>query len=333
MSDIGDLLNTAIADAGGYREGPAAVPFSEIPAIGPEDLWPGVIPLRQVTMIAAPGKTGKGLVIAAIAGLVSSGRPWPGETASRDPGSVIIVAPEDDPNEDLAWRLRAAGANLELVRDLTITPNGLPFMLPDSVPLLRQAIREISDTGPPVRLIALDPLLAMSSGTLSTARGARAVTTPLQDIARESGAAVLLSNHTVKDDQTIAGSKSLTDACRVVWILERLPDAARDNPRRILRLWASNRDMREMVPVLIEGAGTDAHVIFAHRESRIPGSRAAKLRLVPEQQEAPEQPEPQREPSAPPGKAPARLQSNKPGPPVGGSESPLAVWRRRQEGR
>lgn len=294
MSLLSDAIEAAEANAG-----KVSVPYSQIPAVPPEDLWPGVVPLRQVTMLAAPGKTGKGLVIAAAAGIVTSGAPWPGDPPGlrREPGSVIIVAPEDDPNEDMAWRLRAAGANLSLVRDLTVLPDGSPFFLPDRKDELRQAVAEAAENGPPARLIALDPVLAMASGTLSSARGARAFTGPLQDIARETGAAVMLTNHTTKDDQTIAGSKSLTDACRVVWLLSRVT-ADQNDRRRAMVLWASNRMMREHVPVLITGNGTDVRAVFAEGDAP-PGSRASKLRLVPSK-------------------------------PVGGKNSPLSRW---QEGR
>lgn len=253
------------------------VPFSQIPAIPATSLWPGVIPNRTPVLLVAPGGTGKGLVIARIAALTTTGEPFPGQVQGREPGSAIVVAPEDDANEDMSFRLRAAGADLSLVRDLTVLPNGSPFTLPGNIPELAQAITEVNDEGgPPVRLVALDPLLAMSENGLSSMRAARGVIYPLQEVARSYGGAMILSHHTTKDESVIAGSKTLTDAARMVWLIKRAPD---DPDARIMTEWKSNRRTAGTVRYRIEGDGEDVRAVFTGPESAVAGSRAARLRL------------------------------------------------------
>lgn len=253
------------------------VPFSKIPAIPATSLWPGVIPNRTPVLIVAPGGTGKGLLIAAITAMTTTGAPFPGQAQGREPGSAIVVAPEDDANEDMAFRLRAAGADLNLVRDLTVLPDGAPFLLPSNIPELAQAITEVNDEGgPPVRLIALDPLLAMSENGLSSQRAAREIINPLQEVARDYGGAMILSHHTAKDENVIAGSKVLTDSTRLVWLIKRAPD---DPDARIMTEWKSNRQTAGTVRYRIEGDGEDVRAVFTGPETAVAGSRAARLRL------------------------------------------------------
>jgi RecA-family ATPase len=251
------------------------VPFSEIPAIPATELWPGVIPNRTPVFLVAPGGTGKGLAIAAITALVTTGRPFPGEDRGREPGQVIIAAPEDDPNEDMAFRLRAAGADLSLVRDLTMLPDGSQFLLPGNVPDLQRAITEAEASGPPVKLVALDPLAAMAENGLGSVRNARDIIGPLQDTCRDYGGAMILSHHTTKDGKVVAGSKALTDSARLVWMIAVAPD---DADARVMTPWKSNRAATEKVRYRIEGDGESVRAVFAGQGTS-PSGRSARLRL------------------------------------------------------
>lgn len=266
-------------------QGNLSIPFSEIPAIPATSLWPGVVPNRTPVLFVAPGGTGKGLVIAKIAAMTSTGEAFPGQLQPREPGQVILVAPEDDANEDMSFRLRAAGANLSLIRNLTVLPDGSPFQLPSNIPELRKAIAEANkardeETGeplPPVKLIALDPLLAICENGLASPKAAKAVIWPLQDVAQDYGGAMILSHHTTKNKEVVAGSKVLTDAARMVWMIKVAPD---DENARLMTPWKSNRRTDGAVRYQIVGDGEDVRAVFTGPETAIPGSRAAKLRLT-----------------------------------------------------
>ena len=280
MSDLpGDLSEWEETEEPDTYDGAAlTVPYDKIPPIPATDLWPGVVPNRTPVYFIAPGGTGKGLVIAKITAMVTTGESFPGQRQPRQPGTVITIAPEDEPKQDMAFRLRAAGADLALVRDLTVLPDGSPFLLPGNIRELQQAIAEINaEGGPPVQLITLDPLLALCENGLNTVKAARAVTGPLQDMTKEYGGAMILSHHTTKSRDTVAGSKSLTDAARLVWMISRAPD---DPDVREMNVWKTNRKTADGIRYRIEGDGENVHAVFTRADTAVAGSRAARLRLA-----------------------------------------------------
>lgn len=211
--------------------------YEKLPRI---PLWLKHLYRGTVTLIAGAGGCGKGLTAIHCAATVVKGGLFPGETEQttrdRSPGSVIIVAPEDDPNEDIAWRLGAAldgqgltEDELKRVYDMTETEDGEPFDLNnggvESIARLRKAIDALADTEYPVRLVIIDPLLAVCD-TLSTNRQARKSMRPLMKLAKETGVAVLVTHHTVKDGK-IASSKGLIDVLRLVFTAK--PDPMEDD--------------------------------------------------------------------------------------------------------
>jgi hypothetical protein len=249
-----------------------AVPFSVIPAQPVEPLWPGWVARRHVTMVAAPGGTSKGLWTIDVAARVTTGRPWPGEpyTATRPPEAAIIVAPEDDANEAVAWRLKAAGANPALVFNLTTFADGSPFTLPDSVPDLYAAIAEVEKaTGVKVALVIIDPLLAVVDRSLASNTAARKVIAPLQQLAHQTGAAVILTHHTVKSG-SVAGSKGLTDAVRHLLLITK---PGKDSPFRDLAVDKSNMGAHIKLRYAVLEDGTNSRVAYPVESSQLPESR------------------------------------------------------------
>lgn len=219
--------------------------YRDIPQLPRIPLWDKHLYRGTVTLNAGEGGSGKGLVGVHAAAVVTRGGLFPGEdphtTRDRTPGSVLGVWPEDDPNEDMAYRLPAAlageGADVNLVYDMTETDDGEPFDLnnggEDSVARLRGQIEALQNcdgkAAPltcacgekhkfpqrPVLLVIIDPLLAVAD-TVSTNRQARRTMRPLMRMAKETGVAVLVNHHTVKDGK-IASSKGLTDVLRLVF--------------------------------------------------------------------------------------------------------------------
>jgi hypothetical protein len=198
------------------------VSYAEIDALETEWLWEGRIPRGEVTLIAGAGAVGKGQLLCDLTSRVSNGWPMPlsaPDSEAAAPASVIMVTPEDDPEETMAWRLRAAGANLAKVFDLTYLEGGTPFELPAAVAPLRALIDELGD----VRLVVIDPLMAAVSRSISTNLAARRVMAPLMRMAKETGVAVVMVHHTVKSGQ-IAGSKGLTDVLRYAYTVRKDPE-------------------------------------------------------------------------------------------------------------
>lgn len=207
--------------------------YEYIPKLPRVALWPLHLYRGTVTMIAGAGGTGKGLMGIHAAAVVTRGGLFPGEPEDtkrdRSPGSVLGVWPEDDPNEDIAWRLESAldgeGADKTLIYDMTETADGEPFSLNDggneSVARLRAKIDELAGGNHPVKLVIIDPLLAVAD-TVNTNRQARKTLRPLMKMAKETGVAILVTHHTVKDGK-IASSKGLTDTLRLVFTTRHDP--------------------------------------------------------------------------------------------------------------
>jgi len=239
--------------------------YADIPALETIWLWAGRIPRGEVTLIAGEGGVGKGLLLVDLAARVSTGRPMPGTTpdgadsAGDGPGSVILITPEDDPSEAVAWRLRAAGANLTKIHDMTLLPGGGQFTLPADTGQLRHLVDTLGD----VRLIIIDPLMACVDRPVATNLGARRVMAPLQRLARDAGVAAVVSHHLVKSG-VIAGSRGLTDAARIVHRVTRDPE----NPQiRVLEVVKTNITGESAgARYTITGTGTDAKVTWVTRE-------------------------------------------------------------------
>lgn len=238
-----------------------AVPFNLIPAQAVWWLWKGLIPFRHVTLFVAPGKTGKGTTLADIAARVTLGRAMPGDEDKRDPMNVIIIAPEDDANEALRPRLEAAGADMTMVYNLTKFADGSQFYVPDNLPELAEAIGQIeTETGIRVGLVIIDPLLAIVTRSVNTNAAARAVTNPLEELAKQPldfdpldpdngdavhpGVAVVLTQHTTKAGKT-ASSQGLVDSVRMVVRVERLFPKQNEHPGR--RIYVEHTNLTDAV--------------------------------------------------------------------------------------
>lgn len=198
-------------------------------------LWPQHLFRGTVTVLAGPGGKGKGLIGIHAAACTVRGSAFPGQydyvDGERQPASVIGVWPEDDPNEDIAWRLRGCldGAGLTRserarVIDMTEYKPGCPFDLrsEEALGALRAEIARKEATPYPVRLVVIDPLMAVAD-RLTTNAGARSALAGLMSLARETGVAVLLVHHTIKDGKTVAGSKAILDVARLVFRIEEVP--------------------------------------------------------------------------------------------------------------
>lgn len=217
---------------------PAAAPavrtFAQVEPTEPEWVWDGLVPAGQVTLLAAPGGTGKSFLAADLAARVSRGDVFPGADGSpaAGPAPVILCGLEDSPESSTVHRLTAARANLANVVDASTGPGGAPFDLVADLPWLRQ----LSDQVGGARLIVIDTLSAASPKSLTSVSAIRSILRPLLLLARDTGAAVLMIHHTTKAGD-IAGSKQLVNGVRQVLMLER--DTA-DSRVRKLRVFKTN---------------------------------------------------------------------------------------------
>jgi hypothetical protein len=232
-----------------------------IPARPVHWFYEGFIPFRHVTVVLGPAGMSKGIATLDFGARMTRGASAPGEHKAtyEGPRDVIVILPEDDPNESVAGRLAGNGAVLERVHNLTVLPDGHHFTVPADIRLIIKAITEIefdldsegnrtvqrfAADGLPrkVGMLILDPLLALSENDLRTRGQARPVMEELEDLARTRHLVILLTHH-VNSDGKAASSKAIIETARNVITLGMPPKAAMGSPERVLTVSKTNIGM------------------------------------------------------------------------------------------
>ena len=167
-------------------------------------LWLGRFALGKLGILAGLPDEGKSMLLNYIAARITrAGLEWPNGEGQAPRGNVILLTAEDDPEDTVAPRLEAAGADLDRVeivsmvreRDNEGRERERMFSLADDLALLRQKIDEVGD----VRAILIDPITAYlgKAGSIDAYRDSdvRAVLTPLVYLARELRIAVIAVMH------------------------------------------------------------------------------------------------------------------------------------------
>lgn len=240
-----------------------AMSYADITPLEPEWEISGLVPKSFVTLIMGDGGVGKGQLWADWAGRITTGRAMPnapGDETPDAPRSVLLVTSEDDPNMSTAWRLRAAGANLGRVYDMTED-----FEIPGSLDMLASKIDEIGDVG----MVVIDPLadnlgivpgtrrqVSLTSGNVTLRKH---VMRPLERLARSKGIALVVIHHTVKSGR-MAGSKGISDAARMVLRITRPDDT---QPLRVITVEKTNiASGADVVGYNITGTWPDVRVSY-----------------------------------------------------------------------
>lgn len=165
-------------------------------------LWAGRIPMGKLTMLEGDPGLGKSTLWVDWAARVTMGTPFPGDLYERPPGTVLVVAGEDDLNDTIVPRLQAAGADLSRVASVQLQRDDeghlVPLTLPEDLRRIRRLIRQNRIT-----LLVIDPVMAFMSEGINTNNDAsvRRALTPLVEVLQETGAAGLLVRHLNKSGE------------------------------------------------------------------------------------------------------------------------------------
>src|SRR5581483_10137647 len=113
-------------------------------------LWEGWIPDANITLLAGDGGVGKSTFLAGLAARLSRGDGINGGT----PGNTLILSAEDSGAQIIGPRLRAAGADLDRVRELHLSREDWNESLtfPRDAAVLAAATRDFA-----AKLVILDP--------------------------------------------------------------------------------------------------------------------------------------------------------------------------------
>lgn len=211
---------------------PIVVCMADVQPKPVEWLWPGRIPKRCVTVLAGRPGDGKSFATADWAARVSTGRTWPDGTPC-EPGGVLLVSAEDDPETVLRPRLDAHDANVarvHLLRAVHRVHDGRlwqgAFTLAD-LPALESALLRFATP----KLCIIDPIGSVLGGKVDAHRDneVRAVLAPISLLAERLGIAVLVVAHhntsnAAHADDLIMGSRAFSGLARAVVHLMRDPD-------------------------------------------------------------------------------------------------------------
>ena len=199
-------------------------------------LWPGVLAIGKLVIIAGDPGLGKSQVCLFVCATVSNGGKWPVSEETCDKGSVLILSAEDGAEDTIVPRLRAVDANLENIHIVQAVKldkeKERAFDLTRDVEQLRHTVKRIDN----VRLIVVDPISAYM-GNIDSHRNTevRAALTPVVEFAEEIGACLLCVTHLNKGGQgnalsRVTGSIAFTAAARASFLVSR------DNDDHDLRL-------------------------------------------------------------------------------------------------
>ncbi len=272
--------------------------YSEYVLTDPEWLMEPYILKNEVSGFVGEPKVGKDFLLADIAARLTRGFPMPPWSAadllapeSEVPGYVIMITPEDKPTDTTGWRLQAAGADMDMVYDLTRVQRrqaagGMQrsaFTMPQDFGVLKHTIQAINngldpDTGRelkklgPVHAVIMSPLAAISSVSIAHSQTVRhKVMEPLQEISEDSGVATILIMHFNRGSsgknanlmEKVQGSMTgIVGALRVCSAIMR--DDVNPDIRRVMTLASNVAKGTEGDPLeyIIAGEHPDTHVMY-----------------------------------------------------------------------
>lgn len=207
--------------------------------VEPQDVrwfWPGRIPFGKITNFEGDPEHGKSLTTLDLAARTSSGRPFP-DDATGAPCAVLLICDEDDYEDTIVPRLIAAGADrghiFALHPDKDADGKMIPFFMPDDLPDLEKHINALkARTGRSDVVVIVDPVTAVLNERINSGVDAsvRRALSPLAELARVTGAAIILVRHLNKNSQEKnvkyrgGGSIGFFGAARTVLLFGAHPD-------------------------------------------------------------------------------------------------------------
>ena len=183
--------------------------------------WKHYLPKGCLTLIAGPGGSGKSTVALNLAATTTNCGNWPDGSKCEIAENVLLWSSEDDAETILVPRLMAMGANpnkVGIISTVKTAQGRLPFDPARDIEGLKKAVRAIENVG----LIVIDPIVNCITGDAHRANDVRRNLSPIVELARELGCAVIGITHFAKGSEKrvpserVLGSTAFTDFARMV---------------------------------------------------------------------------------------------------------------------
>ena len=183
----------------------------------------GHLALGTLELLAGTPEIGKSQIHCQYVACTTTGRPWPNGAPGINPRRVIMLTAEDTTDTTLVPRLKAAGANLDLVEELNAIRRNAKeemFLLAEDLDKLEQMIRDRGDVG----LVTVDPITAYMGHDKRfdshRATDVRSQLSPLKRLAERTNVAFSAITHPPKNASPRAldhfiGSQAFIAAARI----------------------------------------------------------------------------------------------------------------------
>lgn len=214
-----------------------------------EWLWVGWLPKGYITILAGETGAGKSTVFADIAARITTGAPWPGEydcpNTRRVPERVLWLGSEDSIEEMTIPRLRACGANLDNVIEITgAMQNGKrnTFSMQDDIEAVAEWLAYARDTEKkPFAMLVIDPVTSYLPGQrlkkvdMNDAGQLRTILEPWLPLAQKFNIAIVCVTHFAKDTtksmvHRVMGSSAFAQTCRSLCAVIQQPAKEDEEP-------------------------------------------------------------------------------------------------------
>ena len=196
-------------------------------------LWPQKIPKGKVIFFTGKPDCGKSLTAADVIARITTGRGWPdGSENTTTPSRVLLASSEDDPNDTLVPRLKAAGADLSKVELVVGTmiemknKNKPRVKRRSNLDLKRDCkhLLEALKENPDIALLVLDPISSFFGAGADQNKDAdvRPVMDEITKMCSKSGLTVVGIIHNNKRSDVdavgkVSGATALAASVRAVW--------------------------------------------------------------------------------------------------------------------
>ena len=223
--NINDLIDVTLEELGYVPRETSddVVRISDVVEGRVEWLWENRIPLGMMTIQDGDPDQGKSLMLMELAAIVSRDGVMPDGAAGMT-GNVMILASEDNLNNTIKPRLRAAGAVQERIYYLK------EASVPSGIEKLEEVVRKHN-----IKLLIIDPLLAYFDETVKfiSEPSARKAMKPIGDMAERCNCAIVFNRHFNKDSTSGksamnrgSGSGAIGAQCRSSWAIGSFPTKA-----------------------------------------------------------------------------------------------------------
>jgi putative DNA primase/helicase len=208
-------------------------------------LWPNHIAKGKTSMIVGDPDLGKSQLTVSLAAIVSTGGSWPISNEKSQQGKVIILSAEDDAEDTIVPRLKAAGAELSNIIILDGISNDFDeqgnailrhFNFTKDLTYLNNLLTKNED----VALVLIDPITSYLGSTDAHKNAdIRGVLAPIAKMAERHNVAIICISHLNKNSNQqallrVSGSLAFVAASRATYLVVR--DKNNENRRLFLPL-------------------------------------------------------------------------------------------------